>query len=227
MSKSTEMKKYNNMVSENLSEENQKIYTDFVCYLRVSDLKEDEQEEIINDVLLMFLECQKEGKSITEMVGGDMHKFTDETIAAINPQKTVIQRAKECLGFIIKCFCFILTIDFVSLYLYKVIKGNFNLSYDFDLSMILRTVIIIGLGFYFRNYIGKNSFNLTAKGKHSKLADFIFGAGIASLIIAMIFMTKVLSSVVLLSINILYVIIIITVYWLYELVNKLRTEKII
>lgn len=225
MSKATEMVKYNNMVSKSLNEANEKIYTDFVCYLRVSDLTEDEQEEIINDVLLMFLEWQKEGMLIEEMVGGDLQKFADDTIAAMSPHKTIVQRAIECMAFILKCVCCMLTIDFVSLYLYKVIKGNFNLSYDFDLSMLFRGVIIIGLLFYFRNYVGKNSFKLTAKGKHSKSANFIFGAGIAALIIAMIFMTKVLCSIVLVSINILYVIIVIAVYWLYELISKLRTEK--
>ena len=54
MSSIAQKRKENNKISENLTEENLKIYTDFVCYLRVSDLTEEEEEEIISDVLLMF-----------------------------------------------------------------------------------------------------------------------------------------------------------------------------
>lgn len=225
MSSIAQKRKDNNKISKNLTEENLKIYTDFVCYLRVSDLREEEQEEIINDVLLMFLQWQQEGKSIENMVGGNLKKFADDTIAAVNPHKTMIKKVIENLGIIIECFCIMLTIDFVFLYLNKVIKGNTNISYDFDLSMLFRGVIFISLAFYIINYIGKNSFDLSRKGKHSKLSNFIFGVCIASLIIFTILISKVLSGKVIFSLNIIYVAVVIGVYWFYRGVRKFWVKK--
>ena len=225
MSSIAQKRKDNNKISKNLTEENLKIYTDFVCYLRVSDLREEEQEEIINDVLLMFLQWQQEGKSIENMVGGNLKKFADDTIAAVNPHKTMIKKVIENLGIIIECFCIMLTIDFVFLYLNKVIKGNTNISYDFDLSMLFRGVIFISLAFYIINYIGKNSFDLSRKGKHSKLSNFIFGVCIAGLIIFTTLISKVLSGKVIFSLNIIYVAVVIGVYWFYRGVRKFWVKK--
>ena len=225
MSSIAQKRKDNNKISKNLTEENIKIYTDFVCYLRVSDLREEEQEEIINDVLLMFLQWKQDGKSIEDMVGGNLKKFADDTIAAVNPHKTMIKKVIENLGIIIECFCIMLTIDFVFLYLNKVIKGNTNISYDFDLSMLFRGVIFISLAFYIINYIGKNSFDLSIKGKHSKLSNFIFGVCIAGLIIFTTLISKVLSGKVIFSLNIIYVAVIIGVYWVYKGVRKFWVKK--
>lgn len=215
-----EKRKENNRISENLNEENLKIYTDFVCYLRVSDLSEEEQEEILSDVLLMFLEWQQDGKLIEAMVGGDLKKFADDTIAAVNPHKTIVQKIKENLSIVVESFCIMLTIDFIFLYFHKIIKGNVNMTYDYDLSMFFRWVIFIGIAYWIINYIGKNSFELSKSKKHDKLANFIFGASIAGLIIFTVIMSKILSSIVIFSLNITYVAIIVGVYWIYKGVNK-------
>lgn len=226
MSNTAQKRKENNKISENLNGENLKIYTDFVCYLRVSNLKKEEQEEIINDVLLMFLQWQQEGKSIENMVGGNLKKFTDNIIAAVNPNKTLFQKIKENLGIIIECFCIMLTIDFIFLYLNKVVKGNISINYDYDLAMFLRTIIFVGFSYLFVNYIGKNSFKLSIKGKFSKSANFIFGASAAVLLIFTILMSKVLSSIVLVSFNIIYVMVVIGLYWINKVIHKFVINKI-
>lgn len=225
MSSVSQRRKENSKISENLTEENLKIYTDFVCYLRVSNLREEDQEEIINDVLLMFLEWQQEGKPIENMVGGNLKGFADDTIAAVSSHKTVVERIKENLAIIIEGFCIMLTIDFVFLYLHKVIKGSVSISYDYDLAMFLKTLIFVGLSYCFINYVGKNSFELSRIGKSSKLANFILGASIAGLIIFTILMSKVLGSVVIFSLNVIYVAIIIGVYWTYKGINKFYAKK--
>lgn len=225
MSSVAKRRKENNKISENLTKENLEIYTDFVCYLRMSDLREEEQEEIISDVLLMFLEWQQEGKSIENMVGGNLKRFADDTIVAVNPHKTMVEKIKENLAIIIECFCIMLTIDFVFVYLHKVIKGNISISYDYDLSMLFRWVIFAGLAYWFINYIGKNSFELSRKGKYSKLANFIFGASIAGLTIFTILMSKVLSGIVIVSLNVIYVSVIIGVYWIYKGIRKFGVKK--
>lgn len=225
MSSVAKIRKENNKISEKLNKDNTKIYTDFVCYLRVSDLKAEEQEEIISDVLVMFLNWQQEGKSIEAMVGGDMKKFADEAIDAVNPHKSIFKNFKENLIMIIECSCILLTINFVFEYLAKIIKGTTGISYVFDLSMLLSWAIIIGISYCAVNYIGKNSFKITKKGKHSKVTNFIFGASCAGFIIFTVIMRKELGNKQLFSFNIIYVAIIIGVYWIYKGINKFYIKK--
>ena len=54
MSKAERERKENFELSKSLTKENDEIFTDIVCYLRVSDLTEEDQEEIISDILGCF-----------------------------------------------------------------------------------------------------------------------------------------------------------------------------
>ena len=86
--------KENLELSKSLTKENNEIFTNIVVYLRMSDLSGEEIEEIISDILRMFLDCQQEGKSIESMVGGeDYKKFTEDIISALNPKKTVSKKS--------------------------------------------------------------------------------------------------------------------------------------
>lgn len=84
----------NSQISQNLNKENQEIYTDLVCYLRVSNLSDMEQEEIISDILRMFFDWEKQGKAVNEMIGEDYKQFADNIIAAVNPQKSRLHRSR-------------------------------------------------------------------------------------------------------------------------------------
>lgn len=103
----------NNQLSKNLSKENEKIYTDIVCYLRVSNLTDMQQEDIISDILSMFFDWEKQDKKIKDMIGEDYKKFTEDIIAAVNPHKSIFQKSKEYLMILIHALCYMLTIDFL------------------------------------------------------------------------------------------------------------------
>lgn len=224
MSNIDQKRKKNNDISESLTEENMILYTDFVCYLRVSALTEEEQEEIISDVLLMFLEWQQQGKGIEDMVGGDLKRFADDVINAINPHKNKFEKVKENLLSIIEVFFILLTIDFVLNYLRKMIKWKGNIIYDYNLGILFTTVIIIGLANCVINYIGKNSFKLSKKGKESKIKKYIFGVAIAGIMVFMILILKYLKHLVLFSVDAIYVAVIIGIYWIYKLIHKVISK---
>lgn len=225
MSKAELEKKENNKLSKNLTKENDKIFTDIVCYLRVSDIDEEEQEDIISDIVRMFLDWQEDRKSIESMVGEDYKKFTEDIILAVNPKKSVSKKFKEYLGIIVECFCIMFTIDFVFIYLPNVVKGNLYLNYDYTLDMLMRSLIMVTIALVVTNYIGKNSFELSKK-HFSKLTNFIFGCSAALLMVILIFVSKLLNHIVIISINIRYVIGIIVVYWGYKAVEKVKNNFI-
>ncbi|GAA0115332.1 DUF1048 domain-containing protein [Clostridium senegalense] len=212
-------------LSENLTKENDKIFTDIICYLRVSDLSECEQDEISNDILGMFLDWQGQGKSIDDVIGSDYKKFTDDIISAVNPKKSILEKLKEYLTIIIEGFCIMCTIDFLFLYLPKLVKGNLHLNYNYTLDILVKTALIILVCCVAINYIGKNSFTLSKK-KVSKFSNFIFGCSISGLIIILILLSKILNNITIISINIFYIIAIIIIYWGYKGIKKLKPINI-
>ncbi|MBU3135322.1 hypothetical protein KPL39_03465 [Clostridium gasigenes] len=221
MSKAERDRKENFKLSKGLMEENNRIFTDIVCYLRVSNISEEEQEEIISDILRMFLDWQEEDKSVESMVGKDYKKFSENIISAIQPKKSMLKTIKGYLGIIGEGFCIMFTIDFIFLYFPKFVKGNFefNFTYDYTLAMLLRALITVTIACIFIQYIGKNTFEISKK-QFSKLANFIFGCSLGGLMVLLILLSK-LNHIVIFSVNIRYIIGAIVVYWVYKVVKKI------
>lgn len=212
----------NNQISQNLNKENQEIYIDLVCYLRVSNLSDMEQEEIISDLLRMFFDWEKQGKAVNEMIGEDYKQFADDIIAAVNPQKSILKKSKEYFIIIFDALCYLLTIDFAFLYLPKIVKGDLSLVYNYSLSMAVRGILLFVAATCIVTYIGKNSFSLS---KISKPARFLIGCCAAGFIVILVFITRIFSDEILVSINISYIIAIVAVFWLYKGIQKIALPK--
>jgi len=225
MSKAERERKENFELGKSLTKENNEIFTNIVCYLRVSDLTEEDQEEIISDILRMFLDCEAEGKSIASMVGEDYKQYTESIISAVNPNKTVYQKVKEYLPAIVGMFFVLLTIDFIFSTLPKFVKGNFdfNLPYNYTLDMLIKTLMIMIIATTMVTYIGKKGFELS-RIRNSRRKHFIFRFSAGGLfmlfLITSVVLQRTLSNIVIMSINIQFVIAIIIVFWIYVLVKK-------
>lgn len=208
--------------SKSLTNENNKIFTDIVCYLRVSNLNEENQEEIISDILRMFLDCQDNDKPIESVIGENYKEFTDNIISAMNPQFSIISKIKEYFIITIMGFCILLTIDFISEYLPKMIKEGFSFNYQYPIesATIIRCIIIIVAASSIFNYIGKNSFKLSKK-QFSKLSKFILGAGFAAFSIFLALLPRLTGNIVILYVNITYILGIIVTYWGYQGIKKI------
>ena len=190
--------------------------------MRVSNLSDEEQEEIINDILRMFLDWQEEGKTVESMLGDDYKKFADNIIAAVNPKKTIFKRIKKYFVILLDFSCFMLTIDFIFEYLPKLLKGthDLNLIYNYTLVMLVSNLFIIIGASVLVTYIGKTSFSFL-NNRFYKLEKFAFVCGIvAFLVLPYVFSLK-LSPIVIFSTNIRYVIIIIVIYRVYKGVKKI------
>ena len=225
MSKVERERKENFELGKSLTKENREIFTDIVCYLRVSDLTEEDQEEIISDLLRMFLDCQEQGKSVASMVGEDYKQYTENIISAVNPHKTVYKRVQEYLPAIVGMFFVLLTIDFVFSTLPSFLQGNFdfNLPYNFTLDMVINTLMIMIIATTMVTYIGKKGFELS-KIRNSRRKHYIFMLSAGGLfmlfLVTSVVLQRTLSNIVIISINIQFVIAIIVVFWIYVLVRK-------
>lgn len=216
------IRKENFEFSKGLTTENDKVFTDIVCYLRVSNLNEENQEEIISDILRMFLDCQENDKPIASIIGENCKQFIDNIISAVNPKVSIINKIKEYSKIAIMGFCILLTIDFIFGYLPKMIKEGFNFNYQYpiELGTIIKFVIIIAVASAIFDYIGRNSFELSRK-HFSKLSKFILGAVFATFSIFLAFLPKLTGNIVILSVNISYILGIIVIYWAYQGIKKI------
>lgn len=222
MNKVENMKKENLRFSQNLTKKNNEVFTDIVCYLRVSNLTPENQEEVISDILRMFLDCQENNKSIESVIGEDYRQFTDDVILSINPKLSIIHKVKEYSSIAIMGFCLLVTINFIFEYLPMMIKEGFNFNYQYpiELGTIINCIIILFVASAIFNYIGKNSFELSNKN-FSKLSKFVLGASFTTFIIFLAFLHKLTGNIIILSVNISYILGIISIYWIYQVIKKI------
>ncbi|AGK96489.1 DUF1048 domain-containing protein [Clostridium pasteurianum] len=221
MNEANKMIKENHEISKKLNKENQAIYTDIVCYIRVSSI--NEKEEIISDILDMFLRCQEAGKPIEEAIENDYKGFCDSIIGSVSQKRISFNNLKEYLGIIINGIFILLTIDFVFNYIPKLIASKSLISYQFNVSFFITTIIIIIISIAIVKYIGKNSFKFSNR-KSSKKENFLFGSGFASFIILMGIFQYVLRNYVLFSLSGYYVFFVLGIYWIYKLISKIKDK---
>lgn len=102
----------NNELDKKQSEENNAVMTDIVCYLRVSNISEHDQEVVRHDLLEMVLSAQERNEDIRTVFGEDYKSFCDEIIAVF-PQKNKKAKILDCIDMIISCTAIIGAIDII------------------------------------------------------------------------------------------------------------------
>lgn len=206
MSKVEKMVKKNYELSKKLTPENDAVYTDIVCYLRTSALDELETEEIIEDIIGMFLETQERGEKIEKVIGDDYQAFCDSIIEAAQPKKFTWRKMFSNLEIVVYVIAILWLIDLVFIYLPQTIKqGRLILDYQVNLGFLLNTAIILLAVFSILNYIGKTSFQ-DRKEKHQRKRreNLLWGCIFGGIIALLVFIPLKLGSFILFSMKIYY-----------------------
>ena len=81
----------NNQKQKLLTKENEKLYSDFLLYIRTNfNVSEQEGEEILMDILDHLLAAQEEGRTAEDLFGDDPKAYADELIELLpSPKKGV------------------------------------------------------------------------------------------------------------------------------------------
>ncbi|AAK76899.1 DNA-binding ferritin-like protein (Dps family) [Clostridium acetobutylicum] len=217
------MIKKNYEMSKKLNEANDKVYTNILCYIRVSSLDAKEKEEIISDILEMFLRCQAEEKSIDELIGNDYKSFCDSIIESAGENKFSKENIKETLYIIINGIFILLSINFIFDYVPRAIKYRSIVNYKLGVSFLLTTTMILLIAFGIVKYIGKTSFNDNniSDSKKAKILFIIFYV-VITVILGLI--GYILRTYTLFSANPYVMLAILAVYWIYKLLERFRKE---
>lgn len=94
-----EMVKLNNEKRKLLTAENEAAYGDMLVYLRISNVPEQQMEELLLEILDHLIEAQAENKNAYDIFGDDLQSYCDELISAL-PTQTKLEKT-SLIGFII------------------------------------------------------------------------------------------------------------------------------
>lgn len=198
--------KSNLEMSKQLSPENNIVFTDIVCYLRTSNLNNWKTEEIIEEILDIFLSAQARNEPLSRVIGPDYKTFCREVAANASTQPLSL-RVLEDLQIVVNGLGILFIIDLVLNYLPGMIKQQqLTLNYSLSLGTALVTIAIIVLAFSIVHYIGQHSFELTDKTKlpTSKIKRFLIGGTIGGIVFLSIIATAKLRAFTLFTVPIYY-----------------------
>jgi DNA-binding ferritin-like protein (Dps family) len=223
MSKVEDLIKKNYELSRKLTPENDEIYTNIVCYLRTSVLDELEAEEIIQDIIGMFLEAQERGEEIEKVIGEDYQAFCDSIIEAAQPKNFTWRKLFSSLEIAIIAIAVLWLIDLAFDYLPQMIKqGRLILDYQVNLGFLITAAINLLAAAWIVNYIGKNSFKITNEQQQGhKWRQFVLLWAVMSGYIALlVFISLKLDSFILFTVKAYYfAAVIVVLYVLLRAVN--------
>ncbi|MEH7273072.1 DUF1129 family protein [Neobacillus vireti] len=179
----------NNRKRENLTEENEKYYSDMMIYIRLQfTLSEQQSEEVLMEMLDHLLDGQHEGKSAKDIFGDDPKGYADEIIQNL-PKEQKREVIPFIMGIVLNLVSWMLMIRGAVIVIISQFKNE-----DVDSSVYLYPTLLLfavilgsvafGVWFFFRT-IKQSLFNEKASEKKDMLKVGIFGAVSMGLVIAL------------------------------------------
>ncbi|WP_142335121.1 hypothetical protein [Bacillus toyonensis] len=183
-----DMIELNNKKRELLTFENEASYGDMLVYLRLSNVPEQQVEELLLDHLI---EAQRENKNAYDIFGNDLQSYCDELISAL-PAQTKLEKT-SLIGFVISL---LLAIQFgmdalVSTFILIFRKNIEQLSPAFSIPGTTLFVSLIILGILFILYLLKRySFDQKMNWKRRILFGFAFATPFCSAVFLNVYFKK-------------------------------------
>ncbi|MEG0736246.1 MAG: hypothetical protein RR441_05220 [Longicatena sp.] len=167
MNKLKELRLSNNKLDNELTSENSIIMVDIVCYLRSSDIYDEQIEEIRHDLLAMFLDAQNQNVDIHERIGDDFKAFCDEIIAS-TPKKTKTVKIIELIEIVFYEFVLLSTIMllFNIDYTHLFENGIFQTYLSVPILSLILFFVLMTIPFAIYEYVTKTA--LKKERKRSK-----------------------------------------------------------
>lgn len=201
---------------EKIDDKYQTLITNIVCYIRVN-LVEEDSEEVINDILDIFLEAQDDGRDLNEIVGNDYKQFADEFIGVYKEgvKFYFIKNIKELGKVILSMLPFFIGLDIFSSIPKAINSFNDfpNYGYSLTLDPFIRTMFFSIVSTIIVNIIAKEG-TLSKNSKKSNIAIFILYAISITTALIFSFTIKTITIVTIpnYTISIIIAIIIIVIY---------------
>lgn len=165
-----ELMQANNQLDEKLNDENSRVLTDIICYLRVANISEYHQEIVRQDLLEMILSAQERGEDIETVIGEDYKAFCDNIIANL-PHQNIKERIFEIFNIVFLCTAILGIISIIT----SLFSTNWEI-FDFNIVVsvgwLVSYAIIIAVAFVIVQVVGKTSVESGKRVDKSKVMNF-------------------------------------------------------
>ncbi|HDX9609559.1 DUF1129 family protein [Bacillus toyonensis] len=189
--KAKDMIELNNKKRELLTSENEASYGDMLVYLRLSNVPEQQVEELLLEILDHLIEAQRENKNAYDIFGNDLQSYCDELISAL-PAQTKLEKT-SLISFVISL---LLAIQFgmdaiASLFIFFFEKNTEIISPPFSILGTTLSVSLIILGILLILYLLKRySFDQKMNWKRRILFGIAFATPFCSAVFLNIYFKK-------------------------------------
>lgn len=172
MIKTKSLIKQLNKASENLSLENKKKFTDIVVYVRTSNIKTRDAEEFLQQILDSFLNAQKQGVSIENVLGTpDIKHYCEEIVDTYKSSYNYSSLCSEYVmytGMIITILSIINYITQSLIIIKKYGVNNFTFYLNFNMGIMFQFLFIGIMIIAIMTYTKESCFKETVKGHKIK-----------------------------------------------------------
>lgn len=217
----------NNELDKRLTKENNVVMTDMICYLRVANISEYNQEVVRQDLLQMVLSAQERGEDMKTLIGEDYKSFCDDVIAAL-PQKSRKERVLDLIDIfllstsILGAIHIVISKETIDLIHNAVTGQQLNFQVPISLGNLLSYAIILATAFLIVHVIGRNSLKPEKKHNQSKPKKFIIGGATGGGVMAVFLIIAWVGRQILFTVNIFAAcIFILGLYIAHKLLQKL------
>ncbi|SER64991.1 hypothetical protein [Lachnobacterium bovis] len=165
------LNKQNNELDKLITDENQEVFTDIICYLRNADISDYNTEVVRNDISNMILDAQKRGDSIEQVIGGDYKEFCDNIIATF-PKKTLSEKIFGIIDLLCICLSSLMVIFlFISKNTIDIIRNlATNQAVDWTYTVKLGTVLSFAFIILFSVFLVRMILNNVFEEKEKKVS---------------------------------------------------------
>ena len=174
MIKTKSLIKQLNKASENLSPENESIFTDIVVYIRTSNIKTRDAEEFLQQILDSFLNAEQQGVSIESMLGtSDIKHYCEEIVNTYKSSYNFLSRCSEYVMYTGTLIIMLSIINYITQSLTIIKKYGVNdLTFylNFNLGIISQFLLIGLIVIAVMDYTKKSCFEEPVKG--GKIKEF-------------------------------------------------------
>ncbi|MFD1068127.1 DUF1129 family protein [Oceanobacillus locisalsi] len=185
----------NNQKRKQLTEENEKYYSDLLLYLRTNwQVSEVHTEEILLELLDHLLEGQQDGKTANEIFGGDPKHYADQLIEQLPREKKRSWFAFMTNQFLVQIVVYILIIRGVVLLvlpLFTEVNDQINI-FSMLITVICIGALIMGIARYIFKVIHQSVFKENhAEWKDSVKVGAAAAAGMGIIILLSVWMPEI------------------------------------
>lgn len=211
MSRIKSLIKQLNETSEKLSKENKEIFDEIVVYVRTSNIKTSDTEEFLQQILDSFLNAEKRGVTIKEVLGtSDIKEYCKEIVNTYKSSYNLLSRLNEYILFLGIIIIIFPLMNFIFQNSSSIIQNGidtFTFSLNVNLAIIIQVILIALLVPVVMAYVQRSCFKRPTKS--DKIKEFLVLCLINILIILVfVLCSKFLSNSLSININIFIILIV-------------------